>query len=308
MAERLVPELWIQIFQHLTPVELCFSVPLVSKLFNELSQENQIWSQFKCPNWNESSISLLSVIKRKYPVSEPSTQNLYKLLYVNWIKEQAQKMRLARSRDISWFPGEDEKKKIEIGVCGDAHRPYTNKTEKHEFSNMYFLTKGKPKPKLTNEISDKYATENVSHYFEDKTFNADLVEWDVFGSRVSMERIVARKINSNVFGVFWCEDAFTDASKRYIEVVKTRLQNVSPVGHLLVVDYSSVSSKVTPVTNQFKEWLNLQGIGFVEFKDIDSAMENMAKTVTRKFKDSTPKYLPPLEAFYKYAIPQKLNV
>jgi len=289
MAEKLAPELWINIFQHLTPVDLCFSVSPVNKLFYELSQENQIWSQFKCANWNENSSSLLPpTIKRKYPVSEQSTESLYKLLYVNWIREQGRAARKAK-KIPEWFFTVEGKRNIVIGVCGDTHRYGTE----YDFEDQHFLTKGKPAP-------EGVESDDISHYFTDKTFNAQLMAWDLFGSRVSMERLVVRRIGSDVLGTFWCMDTFTAQGKTYINTVKSRLQAVSPVAHLVIVDYSSLSSKKTPMPEEFKEWVRSENLELVEFKDIDSAMDNMAKTVTTKFKAAIPKYLPTELEFKKY--------
>jgi len=44
-------ELWLEIFSHLSPVDLCFSISAVCKLFYELSSDNVIWSKFKAENW-----------------------------------------------------------------------------------------------------------------------------------------------------------------------------------------------------------------------------------------------------------------
>jgi len=55
MADKLPLELWIKIFQNLTPVDLCFSISLVNKNFYEISQDNEIWSLFKCESWNDNA-------------------------------------------------------------------------------------------------------------------------------------------------------------------------------------------------------------------------------------------------------------
>jgi len=57
MADKLSSELWIKIFQYLTPIDLCFILPLVNKLFYQISADNQIWKQFIIQSWVENTIA-----------------------------------------------------------------------------------------------------------------------------------------------------------------------------------------------------------------------------------------------------------
>jgi len=310
MAERVAPEIWISIFQYLTPVDLCFSVSPVNKLFYELSQDNQIWSLFKCNSWNEKSASL-PTIKRKFPVYDNSTQSLYKNLYIYWIREQARQTRVAQNNPPNWL-SVNGKRTIKIGVCGDTSLPYDSKNPEL-YDNKYYLLKSNTAPTNSDPKGvvprSARAVTDISNYFPGQQVEATLHEWDLFGSRTSMERLVHRKITSNtIAGIFWCIDSYNDRSKSHIKTVNKRLSEVAPNAHLMVVDFSPMTKKDKQAPENFKTWTNEIGANFVEFADIDSALAKMVNISNLKFRDSVPKYLPTAEEFTKYVGPLVTHV
>jgi len=72
MADKLSSELWIKIFQYLTPIDLCFTVPLVNKLFYQISADNQIWKQFIIQSWAENTIATNK--KRSFFIKKSSSE------------------------------------------------------------------------------------------------------------------------------------------------------------------------------------------------------------------------------------------
>jgi len=298
----IAPEIWVLIFQYLTPVDLCFSISPVNKLFRELSQDNQIWSLFKCNSWNEKSV-LLPTIKRKFPVIENSTVALYKKLYINWIREQVHQTNILNIKP-NWITV-NGKQSITIGVISDSYLPYNSK--KPELSdNKYYFLKSKYSFKTNNSESSYYRdTQNeISNYFPGQQVEATLQDFTIIHSRFGVVRAIAAKINSNrIGGIFWCINKFyPNGSKIYIESVKSRLDEVAPNAHLMVVDCTPISGTAKP-PEKFKTWVRELGADFVEFADIDNALPKMATTITLKYNNSVPKYLPTATEFTKHIGP-----
>jgi len=153
-------------------------------------------------------------------------------------------------------------------------------------------------------LSNSRSVSDISNYFPGQQVEATLHEWDLFGSRTSMERLVTRKINSSTIrGIFWCIDTFNERSKSYIKTVNKRLNEVAPQAHLMVVDFSPMTKKDKQAPENFKTWTKEIGADFVEFADIDSALAKMANIINLKFYNSVPKYLPTAEEFTKYVGP-----
>jgi len=288
----IAPEIWVLIFQYLTPVDLCFSISPVNKLFRELSQDNQIWSLFKCNSWNEKSV-LLPTIKRKFPVIENSTVALYKKLYINWIREQVHQTNILNIKP-NWITV-NGKQSITIGVMSDSYLPYDSKNPELSDNKYYFL-----KSKYGTKLN--YSNGSLSNVqFEiSQQVNAILANFNVIGSRMGIEHAIAERINSNrIGGIFWCINTFSITSKRYIEKVKSRLEKVAPNSQLMVVDCTPIF-QTGNIPDTFKTWVREIGADFVEFTDIDNTLVKMATAITVKYNNSLPKYLPTAAEFTKY--------
>jgi len=61
-------EIWLKIFQYLTPEDLFFCIPLVCKHLYQISKDNAIWVRFGSQDWN-------------------SEKNI-KAMYLKWVREQ----------------------------------------------------------------------------------------------------------------------------------------------------------------------------------------------------------------------------
>jgi len=249
----------------------------------------------------------LPTIKRKFPVSENSTQSLYKNLYISWIREQERQARAASSPP-NWL-SVNGKRSIKIGVCGDTSLPYDSKNPEL-CDNKYYLLKSNRAPKNLDPMAARTerAVSDISNYFPGQQVEATLNEWNLFGSRTSMERLVFRKINSNAIGgVFWCIDTYIDVSKLHIKAVNKRLKEVAPNAHLMVVDFTPITKKDKQAPENFKTWTKEIGADFVEFADIDNALAKMANIVSLKFNNSVPKYLPTAAEFTRYVNPSVIK-
>jgi len=118
MADKLPLELWIKIFQNLTPVDLCFSISLVNKNFYEISQDNEIWSLFKCESWNDNARLKSEKKKFRFFRNTPNKSKIYKELYIDWIRKIG---RIARQSNIipQWEIKTNGKKNIRLMVVGN---------------------------------------------------------------------------------------------------------------------------------------------------------------------------------------------
>jgi len=303
MAERLPHELWVNIFNHLTPVDLCFSISPVNKLFFEISQDNQIWNKFKCDSWNDKSISLLPTIKRKYAVSEPSLQTLYKNLYIHWIREEGIKAS-AKNDCPEWVIA--GKQKLDLLLA--ANIAYQTSPLEPLIQNYI---KNKPlAPSADNLNSNNDFNDVISKGvllpFSNNTKTITLKKYQKsFSARV--QPVIARVKSNRAHGIFWCIFSFTKSDEKAIEIIKERFTKTSPhLNHLMILDYSPIGS--SQISTADKERIKELGAEYVEPKDIGTALEKMIKILEKDYFKIFPKYLPTLSEFQRFVFqPTKLN-
>jgi len=280
MAEKFPPEIWIIIFKYLNPTDLCFSISPVNRWFFEISQDNQIWLNFKCDSWDETSISLFPTIKRKFATSAPSLLGLYKRLYIHWIREEGKKSQQNNDLPV-WLTTDKDKKTINLLINGDIalHQyplvePLIQNYIKNK--NPLFLDDN-PVPQSQNKLKKlKFWVKNPVPQSQNKKKRAmfwvrdlrerysDVVAFNggmlmPFSDETKTITLTATEPNlysrmpGNVYylgdfelsksqnGIFWCINSFSETQKSYIEHLKKELNENSPyLNHLMILDYSNM--------------------------------------------------------------------
>jgi hypothetical protein len=282
MVEKIAPELWIKIFQYLTPVDLCFSISPINKFFCDLSQDNQIWSQFKCDTWNENSIQKKS---KNSLLLAPKKDNLFKTLYINWIRVEGQAAKLNNTIP-SWIV-QNGKRDVELVIS----------------SNMTMKNNEKLKTPLLAKIPQNLKTERgLIPQLSDKSKDVRLIEYDLLFSRMPITHYIGRFIK-RAKGVFWAISDFNETEKNLLLFMKKGLDESTFGTHLMVLDYSQFENDPKPpivLSNTVKKWFDESGIEFVENKEIENALEKMIKILDTKYKNPFPKYLPTEDEFRNF--------
>jgi len=267
---------------------------VVCKKFYELSQDNQVWSQFKCNSWNEKTT--FGITKRKsYLAKTVSNAKAYKTLYINWIRAQGT---ISRQNDSlpKWFK-KDEKPKFIIIVTG--------------------IVAMKNYEPLQSALIPNYAADNnyLTNKYKDKEIF--IKEYNGLDSRMPLNYYMDH-IVEHAKGVFYCVHELQDYDKNDIEYLKNGLDRNSPFdSQLMVLDYTQfIDSKSKPelqaisLDKSSKKWLNTLGVEFIESKDISGALDKMVNILTTKYHESYPKYLPSETEFKRYVFDpkSKLNI
>jgi len=310
MTERIPIELWVNIFNHLTPVDLCFSISPVNKLFFEISQDNQIWYKFKCDSWDDKSISSLPTIKRKYAVSEPSLQTLYKHLYIHWIREEGKKAKTKKANPAWVIAG---KPKLDLLVTGNVEARFLLEPLIQNYIKNKPLV---PSDKLKSSKAIKpFPRRRVQEEFNDVISNGVLLPFSNNTKTITLESqtldndsrmpliYYLSSYTKSAHGIFWCIFSFSEAEKRYIEIIKKGLTENSPnLNHLMVLDYSTIGALTNPIptANKVKESIKALGAEYIEPKDIGTALERMIKILEKDYFKIFPKYLPTLAEFQRF--------
>jgi len=143
--------------------------------------------------------------------------------------------------------------------------------------------------------------------------NVTLTDFEYYFSRMSMEHYIQRSV-AQAKGILYCVGKFSDKEKMRIEHIKRKLNEVSPLeSHIMLLDYTQFakgSKDNNPqeiIDPNFREWVKLQeGLEFVEFADVENALDNIVKILEKKYSELYLKYLPTRDEFKKYAYdPQK---
>jgi len=300
MADKLSSELWIKIFQYLTPIDLCFTVPLVNKLFYQISADNQIWKQFIIQSWAENTIATNK--KRSFFIKKSSSEKIFKLLYINWMREQV-KIAIENKLLPNWLQV-DKIRVLKLLVLGEI------------YSQEYpALTS----PLLKNKSPMVFSTDaditTLFTFINREKLNVTLTDFEYYYfSRMSMEHYIQRSV-AQAKGILYCVGKFSEQEKMRVEHIKRKLNEVSPLeSHIMLLDYTQfakgskdANSPQEIIDPNFKEWVKLQeGLEFVEFADVENALDNMVKILERKYSELYLKYLPTRDEFKKYAYdPQK---
>jgi len=295
MDTKILPELWIKIFQFLSPVELCFSVSIVCKKFYELSQDNQVWSQFKCDSWNDKTT--FSVTKRKsFLAKTVSRAKNYKTLYINWIRDQGTRSRQTNSLP-NWFK-KDEKPNFALAAAGNIAM------NRLGFSYQSALIANSADPlKVDDYLTNTYKDKKIA-----------IREYNASDSRMPLSYYIDSMVKF-AKGVFYVVSELQDYDKLNIEYIKKGLDTYSPFdSYLMVLDYTqyqsdySSNSQTIQLDKPTKKWLDSLGVEFIESKDISSALDKMVKILDTKYHESYPKYLPSESEFENYVFKPKSDL
>jgi hypothetical protein len=286
-------ELWIEIFSRLSPVDLCFSVPSVCKLFYELSSDNAIWSKYKAKNW--STETLKTRIKRNsYIVIDQ--RDIFKKIYIQWIREQVPDIKnyLNSNNDtttkksstrppvrnsLSWL--QDSKRQFNLVIAG--------KQDLADIKPGSLLIKNHPK-KL--DIGDRDALYDLTSLFNPNKMNITLQEHNLNNTRWGAMRGIDN-IAAYFDGIFWC--ATNELEKPFILYARKRAKHL----HFIVIDVSPLI-KSASLPSDFKNWAKENDIDFIEYNALDTALNRMLDVLNSKFDDQYPKYLPTKEEFSKF--------
>jgi len=197
----------------------------------------------------------------------------------------------------------DGSPKIKLGLSGDfiPRNIAGERVHSSSFSEILKTSFKFADGNNNNNDDDELSKENVFAPFGKITnIKAELTEWHLFGSRTPFERNLKRRLTNDIKGVFWCICESSERTKRNIETVKTIMGNTE-CKQIMVLDLSPYSSsKTKPIGDDFKSYLYSAGIEFIEYKDINNALPNMAATLDKKFKAYYPVYLPTSNEFAKY--------
>jgi hypothetical protein len=303
MVEKIAPELWIKIFQYLTPVDLCFSISPINKFFYELSQDNQIWSQFKCDAWNEKSIQKKS---KSSLLLAPKKDNLFKTLYINWIRVEGNAAKLNNTIP-SWIV-QNGKREVELVISSNMIMKNYQKLHTPLLAKISQNWKSEDQDKPIDQLKQIDQFNPVSEtglipQLSDKNKDVCLLEHDLLFSRMPITYYISSFIQT-AKGVFWAISDFNETEKNLLVFMKKGLDVQSRFGtHLMVLDYSQFENDPKPpivLSNTVKKWFDESGIEFVENKEIGNALEKMIKILDTKHKNLFPKYLPTEDEFRNF--------
>jgi len=289
VLNKLPSEIWIRILYFLTPIDLCFSVPTVCKLFYQLGQENQIWKNFRGNKWDEY---MKTEATTKYIT--PSGIKNYKNEYVRWIKQNVDGSKIKIAERI-WYPLEG-KRNFDLIVVGSSKVLPPNKDEESSNSLKSILLDGTRFVKPTTYDS----LTNVSSLFN-STKNVSLSERMVFERSRSSPSHLVRGAALKYKGVFYCCSTFNETEKGLIMIAKKSMAT-SPDSHLMILDYSPKSGKKVTPDMEFMNWIKNEGVEFVKFEELNLALEKMVSTLEMKLNDYLPKYLPTINELKRFAV------
>jgi len=275
----LLPELWIKIFKYLTPVDLCFSVSPVNYLFYNLSQDNQLWSQFKSDVWDENTTFSYQNEPRTRIHNSPKKVNLFKSIYINWIREHGKRAKDAN--DLPKWPEKEGKRKYKLAIAGDI----ALKNDK-QFDEIFLEKHG---------VS---TTENgllslQGEFFSNKEIS--LKNHKLPGHRCPPHNFMGYK------GLFWCSNKIRTDEYSAISYHQRNLDRGFFDTQIIVLDYSSFcEGPEYHLDEKTKNWLKSLGVEFIEGKNIGDALSTMIKLLDTKYNLTYPKYLPTTAEFEKY--------
>jgi len=227
-VDVLPPEIWIRIFKHLTPVDLCFSVSPVNHLFYKLSQDNQLWSEFKSDAWDENTtFSLVPTKTLTFLKNSGNKENLFKSLYINWIREQGKHAN--NLNGVPAWPKTEGKREFKLAVSGNIILKNSG-----EFDNILLENHG---ASITKTATEYGKISFPGEFFSNKDIY--LYNYSMVMSRMPISYNIDL-IVKDMKGIFWCIDTFNDFQKEQIELIKKGLDLNSPFdSYLMVVDFSS---------------------------------------------------------------------
>jgi len=299
-------ELWLEIFSHLSPVDLCFSISTVCKLFYELSSDNVIWSKFKAENWTLESLKEVPMKKKSY-IDKKSIEkpNIFKAIYLQWIQEQVTGLKgyitLNKNSDTNntkpvpvFKPKVPFRNSLTWLQHGKRHfqLAIACKLDLKDLKLGPLIIKNKNLETLILQ-QNKDVLYNLSNLFNSDKMEVTLQEHNLYYTRWGAIRGIDNMVGY-FDGIFWC--VTNEKEKNFIDYAKKRSKYI----HLIVIDATSLTNDPA-LPSDFKDWAKENNIDFIEYNALDTALNKMLNILNSKFEGRYPKYLPTRNEFSKFA-------
>jgi len=260
------PELFLKLFQYLSPGELCFIIIPVCKLFSCLASKDNIWEKF---------------VNEKYK-NEKNLKNIY----ISWVRNQA-KLGLENKVNVFHLSGETNPVSLTnqfrfvfylIGsfTCGKT-------TLVHSFTGK----------NVTNESVSAYTTFTIK-----EKCDARIILFDFHESDSANEQVLIKSDYKNTHAILICFDLTNAAS---YERSKETLKEISlrTIGGLAVVAVGTKADLVNQHkvhASEPKEYFSKLGLPYYEVncknvEDVKALFANISKYILQPL-EPLPKWLP----------------
>jgi len=306
MSKTIPNELWMEVFSNLSPVDLCFIISPVCKLFYELSSDNALWRKFKADNWTLESLKTTPIKRKSFLKKEFTEQEgIFKKIYFQWLQEQVTIIRNNLTCYIRVQKG------TKGGVPVRTSTPRIHNGRRHfnfaiasriNLENFQLVIKNQ---NVENTNIDKDSLYDLSKLFNPEKMDITLQTHVLKNSRWGEIRAI-QNMMAYFDGILFFATEGKD-EKNYISIAKKLLHKNS---HLIIIDATPLT-KSAPLPPDFEIWAKSLNIEFMQFNALDNALNRMVDVINSRLECDYPKYLPTTQEFNKYAfngqLPAALN-